>query len=192
MVKTDPLSAFVYRGHPAPYDTRNFDQTTPFPTRHARVVAVRCKTGLARSRLRGRYVHFVTAMAGVFENGRLRLGARFLCRPHGSPDAIVVAGTTDSGALTCPLCIARLGGAVVYRLFDASGELLYIGATVDFHRRMSLHKSKTGWWPAVHETTIRRFVDLPAAYEAEETAIRLERPRYNTTFNRGVEGGEAA
>ncbi|MFD5064690.1 GIY-YIG nuclease family protein [Streptomyces sp. NPDC058394] len=36
-----------------------------------------------------------------------------------------------------------------YRLFNAEGELLYVGSTVDTERRSRAHRYSKPWWPEV-------------------------------------------
>ncbi len=143
-----------------------------------RVVPVRCKTGLARGRLRARYVHRVVAMAAVFENNKARYAAIWLCGQPGTTDAIVVTEPAGHGEI-CPRCTARSEGPVVYRFFDSKHRLLYVGATVDMHRRFAEHEVRAPWWPQVYSVETRRFPDLSAAYAAEQVAIRVEAPLHN-------------
>ena len=69
----------------------------------------------------------------------------------------------------------------VYRLYDAGGALLYVGAAVDPPARWKYHAANAPWWPEVQRQTIDWYPDRPAALAAEETAICAERPRHNIT-----------
>lgn len=69
--------------------------------------------------------------------------------------------------------------ATVYRMFGTSGELLYIGVTVNLAQRTALHRSQSPWWPEVATVTSEDFGDRLDAEVAESLAIRNERPVYN-------------
>lgn len=79
--------------------------------------------------------------------------------------------------------------AVVYRVFDALGGLLYIGSTRDFAARKAVHLSTTAsptafaiqvcaarWELEPHE-------DIAAARKAERSAIEAEAPFLNRQHN---------
>lgn len=69
--------------------------------------------------------------------------------------------------------------AVVYRLMDAQGRLLYVGSTTAPRNRIRGHQRSQEWWP---EVAIVRLVEYPTRKEAntaEAAAIRAESPRYN-------------
>lgn len=67
----------------------------------------------------------------------------------------------------------------LYRLYDANGELLYVGISDDPHGRMSGHASDKPWWPDVARKTLVWYAHRTQADTAETIAIGLERPRYN-------------
>lgn len=67
----------------------------------------------------------------------------------------------------------------LYRLYDASGDLLYVGITFHPPRRWTQHKAKQGWWPEVNRKDIQWFDTRIAASRAELDAIAAEKPRYN-------------
>lgn len=78
--------------------------------------------------------------------------------------------------------------AVLYRVFDASGALLYIGCTVDIKRRLKEHRkrSRLNWWPAtarVDQTFYERHED---ALREERRAIAREQPQHNVHLYRCV------
>lgn len=66
----------------------------------------------------------------------------------------------------------------VYRMFDASGRLLYVGMTGDAGTRFGDHAAKR-WFPLVETIKLEWHPDKAAARAAERQAIRSERPRYN-------------
>lgn len=71
----------------------------------------------------------------------------------------------------------------LYRLFDADGQLLYVGITNNTHRRFERHRQTKNWWPRVHRRTIEWYDTLDEAAEAERDAIRREVPRFNVSNN---------
>lgn len=68
--------------------------------------------------------------------------------------------------------------AYVYRLFDAVGDLLYIGSSYNPQERCKAHHWRE-WWPQVAHRTEEQRDDRDAAYQAETSAIWREKPRYN-------------
>lgn len=75
----------------------------------------------------------------------------------------------------------------VYRFFDRSGRLLYVGKALDPYARQKQHE-KRAWWPDVDtlRTTHTVFWSEREALDAEDVAIRDENPLYNR-----VGGGRA-
>lgn len=68
----------------------------------------------------------------------------------------------------------------VYRLYDAAGDLLYVGATQSPRARFQHHATHKAWWPEVHKDDVQWHPDRAEALRAEAVAIREETPRYNT------------
>jgi predicted GIY-YIG superfamily endonuclease len=69
----------------------------------------------------------------------------------------------------------------LYRVFDASGRLLYVGIT-DWtpDRRMMEHRYKqAGWAPLAKRFTYEQYDDRESAVAAELSAIRNEDPVWN-------------
>lgn len=71
----------------------------------------------------------------------------------------------------------------VYRFYDAQDRLLYIGVSMNLLARWKAHDRQKDWWRQVVRATIEHFDTREAALEAEETAIRTEKPLYNVTHN---------
>ncbi|WP_217235420.1 type II toxin-antitoxin system prevent-host-death family antitoxin [Streptomyces sp. AC555_RSS877] len=69
----------------------------------------------------------------------------------------------------------------LYRLYDAGGQLLYIGISYQPEVRFEQHSEQKSWWPEVARRDIQWFDDRPAAAIAETLAIRTEDPEYNGT-----------
>lgn len=67
---------------------------------------------------------------------------------------------------------------VVYRMFDATGRLLYVGMTGELGKRLSSHADKV-WFLAVTTITFERHPNYAEAVLAEQEAIRTESPLHN-------------
>ncbi|MFE2712260.1 GIY-YIG nuclease family protein [Streptomyces mirabilis] len=68
--------------------------------------------------------------------------------------------------------------AAVYRLWDADGNLLYIGSAYDPDQRCKEHRKKP-WWPEVARRTEEWCSNRGSAYKVELEAIAVERSKYN-------------
>lgn len=69
--------------------------------------------------------------------------------------------------------------AHVYRAFDASGRLLYVGCTVDLAARSAEHSKTAPWWLFHDRIVAVGYADHQEALAAEEAAIAAEHPRWN-------------
>lgn len=67
---------------------------------------------------------------------------------------------------------------IVYRMFDATGRLLYVGMTSEFGKRLSSHADKV-WFLAVATITMERYPGYAEAALAEQEAITAENPLHN-------------
>lgn len=68
---------------------------------------------------------------------------------------------------------------MVYRCFDESGRLLYIGYSSDLPRRARQHDAGTEWWPTVAKLRVQVFRTALEATAAERAAIENEGPAFN-------------
>lgn len=75
----------------------------------------------------------------------------------------------------------------LYRFFDRTDALLYVGITLDFPTRMSSHRKEKPWWTLVDHITIEHFDNRLDAIAAERTAIKAENPLYNVEHNEMAE-----
>lgn len=66
----------------------------------------------------------------------------------------------------------------VYRMYDRTGRLLYVGVTGSLGKRLDDHAEKR-WFPLVRDIRLEWFPDRSAAEDAESAAIRDEGPEYN-------------
>lgn len=72
----------------------------------------------------------------------------------------------------------------LYRYFDATNELLYIGISIDPDGRLRAHRDNhEPWVPVIASRTVEWLDSRPLALKAEEEAIKAERPRYNEKHN---------
>lgn len=81
----------------------------------------------------------------------------------------------------------QAGTTAVYRLYDSSDRLLYVGIASDPLRRWGQHAKQTTWWSSVTATRLEWFETRKAAELAEKEAIQQEEPRFNLlhTLHRG-------
>ena len=70
----------------------------------------------------------------------------------------------------------------LYRHFDASSRLLYVGVTSDLERRTKQHKAESRWYSEVCRTEVRIFADRAEAEAAEREEIRKSAPVHNAAF----------
>lgn len=67
----------------------------------------------------------------------------------------------------------------LYRLFDAGGELLYVGIGVDPKTRWNAHSRDKAWWQQVVRKSVEWHPTRADAMAAETKSIRAEEPRFN-------------
>ena len=67
----------------------------------------------------------------------------------------------------------------LYRLYDAEGDLLYVGITDSPRYRFIQHAGDKAWWHLVSRKEIEWRDNRSEALHAENEAIAHERPRYN-------------
>lgn len=72
---------------------------------------------------------------------------------------------------------------MLYRMFSAEDELLYVGLTCNPTRRMENHSSSKPWWSTVARIEMEHFPDRPSVKAAERAAIKSEKPAHNIRMN---------
>lgn len=72
---------------------------------------------------------------------------------------------------------------VLYRMFHADGDLLYVGLTKNPAARFKQHADSKDWWTTVAQITVEHFSTREELAIAEVAAIRNEHPRHNVTHN---------
>jgi excinuclease UvrABC nuclease subunit len=77
----------------------------------------------------------------------------------------------------------REGVNYVYRCYDTSGVLLYVGCTANLPHRLATHANASFWAPDVAKVKAKVYPNAFAARRAEADAIRSEAPRFNVQMN---------
>lgn len=68
---------------------------------------------------------------------------------------------------------------MLYRFFNAEGELLYVGLTRDIGTRWKHHAADKEWFTEIASSTLEHFPTRDELVAAEKRAIRTEKPKYN-------------
>lgn len=74
----------------------------------------------------------------------------------------------------------------LYRFFDSSGRLLYIGISNRWTDRLVQHRREKPWFDQVAQVTVHKYPSRQAVEQAEREAIASERPLYNVQHNGGT------
>lgn len=67
----------------------------------------------------------------------------------------------------------------LYRLYDSTDSLLYVGIAEDPKKRWSEHAADKPWWSEVSRRDVEWFADRETAEDAERAAIDSEGPLHN-------------
>lgn len=78
----------------------------------------------------------------------------------------------------------------LYRFYDQSDRLLYVGISNLPVSRWKGHKADKGWWPDVVRIEATRYSTRADAHAAEKAAIRREGPMHNLQRYGAPVGGE--
>jgi hypothetical protein len=70
-------------------------------------------------------------------------------------------------------------GHVLYRFFNTSGDLLYIGITGNTTQRFRQHADHKPWWPEVADVRLEYLPSRAELVAVERLSIVREHPRYN-------------
>lgn len=71
----------------------------------------------------------------------------------------------------------------LYRLYDVSDQLLYVGITSNLRKRWQAHARDKHWWQEVAHKDVEWFERRKSAERIEKIEIETENPVYNRTFN---------
>jgi predicted GIY-YIG superfamily endonuclease len=72
---------------------------------------------------------------------------------------------------------------VLYRAFDAKGQLLYVGITMNPGSRFAQHSEKKPWWVDVADIRVEQFASRDEVLTAEREAIKSELPLHNVAHS---------
>jgi predicted GIY-YIG superfamily endonuclease len=72
---------------------------------------------------------------------------------------------------------------VLYRFYSATGQLLYVGITMNPPKRFKNHRDGKEWWSAVSGITVETYNTRDELEKAERRAIQVERPLHNIAHN---------
>jgi excinuclease UvrABC nuclease subunit len=73
----------------------------------------------------------------------------------------------------------------LYRFYDASKQLLYIGITGQPRERWPVHRRKAKWWPLTAFVAVEIHPTEWQALAAERNAIKSENPSFNKRSRKG-------
>jgi DNA-binding XRE family transcriptional regulator len=79
--------------------------------------------------------------------------------------------------------------AALYRMFNETGVLLYIGMTTNIGTRMVNHQFDKPWWSEVRTIRVTPYSNRTEAENAERGAIIAEQPLWNEQIREATEGG---
>lgn len=68
---------------------------------------------------------------------------------------------------------------VLYRFYSDTGQLLYVGITMNPSQRFQSHKHTKDWWGDVVGITLQHYDNRDELAAAEKRAIEVERPMHN-------------
>lgn len=71
----------------------------------------------------------------------------------------------------------------LYRFFDRTDVLLYIGISVNLPARLRQHSGGKPWWLTVARISVEYYPSRDEALAAERAAIKAERPLFNDVHN---------
>lgn len=80
----------------------------------------------------------------------------------------------------------------LYRHFDNSGKLLYIGVSFSALHRLAAHKEHSHWFKNIVRVEIEAFPSREDALRAERAAIISENPAHNIKCRRDLKAEKAA
>lgn len=78
----------------------------------------------------------------------------------------------------------------LYRYFDATDTLLYIGKTWRLATRETTHIARSRWMCLAARSAIERYPSADALRDAERKAIEIEHPLFNVQYNDAPEARE--
>lgn len=70
----------------------------------------------------------------------------------------------------------------LYRHFDASGLLLYVGISLSVFKRLAQHRQVSPWFDLITKVTIETYTSREEALVAERKAVEQESPKFNKVY----------
>lgn len=67
----------------------------------------------------------------------------------------------------------------VYRVFDRTGDLIYVGCSNNLFTRLAQHEELSWWAPQAFKVKSRIYPSYDVGLKAERLAIQTEHPRWN-------------
>lgn len=81
---------------------------------------------------------------------------------------------------------------VLYRFYSATGQLLYVGITMNPPQRFKSHRDSKEWWPTVSGITVENYSSRDELAQAERRAIQVEHPLHNVVHAKATPAIRAA
>lgn len=72
------------------------------------------------------------------------------------------------------------GKTGLYRYFNESSELLYIGIATNPLKRAITHRREKSWYPKIAKANLEWIPTRESAFSVEHRSIRYENPKYNS------------
>ena len=69
----------------------------------------------------------------------------------------------------------------VYRIFDKTGRLIYVGCSYNPEVRINTHRTQMWWGDQIHRIKLTVHPNKRAGHHAEKLAIHSEHPRWNVS-----------
>jgi len=99
------------------------------------------------------------------------------------PEITSKTGGEVTGSISIGQASLRTRPHALYRFYDRSDVLLYVGITVDPSARFKKHAGDKLWWGEVDHIDIEQCATRREAEDAEREAIKKEEPLYNKVHN---------
>lgn len=133
--------------------------------------------GIACARRTG-VAHHLEDAAEITVESQTTLAARWLCGGS-SVDALMLSADEVIDCVGCRLAAAVSQRPCVYYAWGESGELLYVGSSINVAQRIRGHMAQTGWWSEVRSLTFDEYDTEFEIRRAEFEAIAERAGKYN-------------
>jgi|1185.fasta_scaffold03481_5 hypothetical protein len=80
--------------------------------------------------------------------------------------------------------LAATYNTALYRFYDASNALLYVGISRSLPDRWNWHRCRTDWYARAHSVALSFYPSRRDAFRAEAAAIRTQHPQFNILRSR--------